>query len=688
MPAHAYTDVSSAFQEQLQQWETIIDATEDTLDNSTSATTEATYRKTQEQLKTLRLEAQEAMQNAQERLNTQKDILKTLGKPPEDGEIENALLTEERNKLNTIVNTIDARLKQAKLVVARANTLLEAIDKVDKMRLRNRLLAREPLPLYYDALSDLTSDIINYTTQFANWLELGFIIIACIVIMGVTIPITRRLNDVLQCAAHIRVIRPMSRIRLVITMIAAYMVFLLRFNFINLSSFSMLEYLIRFAASTSLSVVLFLALGKFVFVNPRHQSDEIGELKKKYDWLWNAIRKLTRIVLLLVPFIALSGHLNLGLYIGFNIFATLTALMLFIWLRELTVYLVFRLKQPQATTQSEQVKPEETLSPIAITLIEPLLALLMVGFSGFFWGVTSEDVTSWLVQYQNGIPVGDIVIDFESIGSSFILFFSLLLFSRVLQWFLSSRVFPYTRFDIGVRDAILAVTGYIGVIIALLSGMGALGLDLSNLAIVAGALSVGIGFGLQAIFSNFVSGLILLFERPVKVGDWVIVGDCQGTIKKIRVRSTEIETFQNSSVIVPNSQLISETVTNWTLHDRVGRVDIGVGVAYGSDVDKVRKILMNVAKANNSVRNYPAPSVFFMNFGDSSLDFELRCFIRNIRDIFKTSSDLRFAVDTAFRENGIEIPFPQRDIHIRSSYTENEDANPLTPETSSKKTTE
>lgn len=224
------------------------------------------------------------------------------------------------------------------------------------------------------------------------------------------------------------------------------------------------------------------------------------------------------------------------------------------------------------------------------------------------------------------------------------------------------------RMERGAREAMATMVGYIGMAAAIIVALGISGFTFTNLAIIAGALSVGIGFGLQNIVNNFVSGLILLFERPVKTGDWIMVGNTEGYVKKIRIRSTQIQTFDRADVIVPNSDMISNQVTNWMLYDLRGRIRVKVGVAYGSDTQKIKDILYDIAKQHPDVihnnNNYKT-SVLFLEFGDSSLNFELRCFIRNIDSRIQVLSDLNFAIDQAFRENGIEIPFPQRDVHIK-----------------------
>jgi potassium efflux system protein len=225
------------------------------------------------------------------------------------------------------------------------------------------------------------------------------------------------------------------------------------------------------------------------------------------------------------------------------------------------------------------------------------------------------------------------------------------------------------RMERSARESLVTFTGYLGVGIAIVVGLMVAGVDFTGLAIIFGALSVGIGFGLQNVVNNFVSGLILLFERPIRTGDWIQVGSTEGYVRKISIRSTLIETFDKANVIVPNSELISAQVTNWILRDSVGRLSIPIGVAYGSDTGLVERVLLEVANAHPDViKNNPEyrARVVFMNFGESSLDFQLRAYVPDVDRRLRISSDLRFAIDRAFRANGIEIPFPQRDLHIRS----------------------
>lgn len=283
------------------------------------------------------------------------------------------------------------------------------------------------------------------------------------------------------------------------------------------------------------------------------------------------------------------------------------------------------------------------------------------------WGVPVVPLLQWLVETLTEFRVGNFTISIADIGLALLVFFMVLGFMRWMQRGLANRILPETRMDPGVQHSLAAGFGYLGFGVAAMVAISIVGIDLSNLALIAGALSVGIGFGLQNVVNNFVSGLILLIERPIKVGDWVVVGDNEGTVKHIRVRATEIETFQRASVIIPNSELLSTAVVNWTHADRTGRVEIAIGVAYGSNTERVRELLLGVARENSEVSRWPAPYVRFKDFGDSALVFELRCYLYDIGQIITVSSDMRFAIDRVFRENNIEIPFPQRDIHVKQS---------------------
>jgi small-conductance mechanosensitive channel len=282
--------------------------------------------------------------------------------------------------------------------------------------------------------------------------------------------------------------------------------------------------------------------------------------------------------------------------------------------------------------------------------------------------MSDADMAEYQGYVLEGFKVGSLDIVPARIFLALISFGALVAVNSWLKKSLDRDWLAKTKIDRGTREAIVIIIGYSGFAVAVLVGLGVAGMDFTNLAIVAGALSVGIGFGLQNIVNNFVSGLILLFERPVKRGDWIVVGNTEGYVKRIRIRSTQIETFDHADVIVPNSELISGQVTNWMLTDQYGRARVPVGVAYGSDTDKVKQLLLEVAEEHPMVvtdRENMPPKVLFLRFGNSSLDFELRVFIQNVDNRLNVISDLNFAIDRKFREHGIEIPYPKQDLYIK-----------------------
>ena len=298
-------------------------------------------------------------------------------------------------------------------------------------------------------------------------------------------------------------------------------------------------------------------------------------------------------------------------------------------------------------------------------LIDLILFLTLAYALLRFYGLPNALLLHWLQKLADGIPIGNVVLSPIDILVAALVFAGVLLSTGMLRRWLGERLRTSTRMDVGVRNAIVSGVGYGGVVVAIVVAIAIVGLDLSNLALVAGALSVGVGFGLRTVVENFVAGLLLLIERPIKEGDWIVTASHQGTVKRISVRSTEIETFDRASVIVPNAELVAQPVQNWTHKNRIARIIVPIGVAYGSDTEKVREILLRCAADHPEVLKYPEPYVMFQRFGESSLDFELRCFVKDADYVLTCHSDLNFAIDGAFREAGVEIPFPQRDLHLR-----------------------
>lgn len=241
-----------------------------------------------------------------------------------------------------------------------------------------------------------------------------------------------------------------------------------------------------------------------------------------------------------------------------------------------------------------------------------------------------------------------------------------LLASRLVRKVLRRRVFTRLDLDKGLEYAFLRFVHYLILIVGIYIGLKTINVPLGALVGLFAVIGVGIGFGLQNIASNFISGIILLLERPVKVGDRLQVNDVWGDVTRINLRTTVITTPDNIVIIVPNSKLLENNVTNYSYGERKIRLRIPVGIAYGSDVEKAMIVLLNVAREHDGVLKSPEPKVWFREFGDSSLNFELLCWIEDASSKFDITSDLNRAIDHQFREEGIEIPFPQRDLHLRS----------------------
>ena len=297
---------------------------------------------------------------------------------------------------------------------------------------------------------------------------------------------------------------------------------------------------------------------------------------------------------------------------------------------------------------------------VDITLVATLFPAVLLIF-----GAKWTDIRIWVADAVSGIEIGGFTFSFASVFSAIVALVIILFVTRIIQRATDARIFAPAGMDSGLRNTFSTLIGYVGLTMGSVVALGTLGFSFANFAIVAGALSLGIGFGLQSIVNNFVSGLILLFERPIKVGDWIVTSAGEGLVKRISVRSTEIETFDWASVIIPNSELITQPVTNWTHKNRYTRMIIPIGVSYDSDPETVSEILMEVAKENRRTLTFPKPIIYFAGFGDSALDFEVRIFINNVDDRIPVQNELRIAIFAALKDAGISIPFPQRDVHMR-----------------------
>ncbi len=323
-------------------------------------------------------------------------------------------------------------------------------------------------------------------------------------------------------------------------------------------------------------------------------------------------------------------------------------------------------RSAQRSGEGSDDEPESFLGFWVGITVDSILILAFIPLALLVAGVPWIEIRNAYQPVMDGINVGPIRVSIGDMLLAILLFVGGLFVTRLVQRTLDKTILPKTNLNFGVRNSLTTLFGYAATLIVVLIAVSVAGVDLSNLALIAGALSVGIGFGLQSVVSNFVSGLILLFERPVKVGDWIVTPSGQGIVKQISIRSTEIESFDRQALIVPNAEMISSTITNWSHRDKIGRLIIKVGVSYSSDPRQVEKILLECARENPLLTRWPEAFVYFSDFGDSALILELRAYVRNTDSMLGAQSQLRFAIVEKFRAAGIEIPFPQQDIYVKA----------------------
>lgn len=304
-------------------------------------------------------------------------------------------------------------------------------------------------------------------------------------------------------------------------------------------------------------------------------------------------------------------------------------------------------------------------------ILKPILGIMAILVLLAVWGVSVDILIRNIKNFLVGFNIGGIRISITSILLGLLTFFiSMGLVKLLKNSFLTGSLSKIEMED-GVRNSVISIIGFIGFIISVIVAIAVMGGSFASLAIIAGALSFGAGLGLQNMVSNLVSGMTILFERPIKIGDWVIVDGQEGIVKNINMRSTEIETWSKATVIVPNSDILSKSLINLTYSNRMGRAEINVGVSYDSDIELVKKTLLEIAAATPNVSSNPAPSVGFTDLGDNSLNFQLRCFTSNVYTKSGIMDTIREAIVNRFKELGIEIPFPQLDVHLFNK-TENQ----------------
>jgi potassium efflux system protein len=383
-----------------------------------------------------------------------------------------------------------------------------------------------------------------------------------------------------------------------------------------------------------------------------------------------------RILTILAPFIlgvtilgAMLGAVSLAVQMSalFSLFVTILVLMVV----EASLNIVFEnfiAGRGRDWLRFVRNHPDEVKSKAASLIRIAVLAMLIMFIPRFF--PVTQVVFDWLGEVlSTEFSIGSVIV---SLANVFVLIFGIVIaitLARFIRILLDEDIFPRLSVASGAASAASRLIYYALVTGGILFALAVSGVELTNLTLLLSALGVGIGFGLQGIVNNFVSGLVLAFERPFQVGDIIAIGELTGRVREIGLRASRVRTFEGAEVIVPNANLVAGEVINWTLSDRMRRVDVNVGVAYGSDTAEVRELLIKVAEENKRVASNPAPIALFLGFGESELRFTLRVWAPEAGDWLEISSDIYEAVNSTLQAAGIEIPFPQRTVHLDKGLT-------------------
>ena len=713
-----------------------------------------------QQLGALLAETEQLKQQAEQALDVPRAELKALGpKPKEDEAAEAAEITQQRRQIEQTIADIEARIKQAELIAARAEEQLKQLSQARQTELQQHLLTRspslfsgtvwrragreverfvvqtvaafspaetttstvKPIPLVWLGLA-LTASIIllwpvrkgllrhygpnEQTTDPSYWqrtlaafaegtarglLPAAAVALIMAAVLGQLLDNNLLRNLVIGAGAGLIFYLLVSALlratlapavpawRLVAlsdqrcrrlawrveALAAACAVLLALYLYTRhwTPLDAALETVAKLISSTVLALLILPLLRKSLW-----QSASVQHTAAPQQARLLALLRVPLVLLSLsVPVLALAGYTNLASFLIIHLIGSAVIVCGFLLLRKLFLEVGNTiLSARKLNVDQEAAKPSHLRFWLEL-VVDSVLALPALALLALFWGIPQATLTLWGRTFLEGVTIGELTFSPGDILLAVCVFVAVLIITRVLKRVLRDRVIARTGLDQGVQHSLVIGFGYLGILCAILLTVAVLGLSLTNLALIFGALSIGIGLGLQNVVNNFVSGLILLIQRPIKVGDWVVIGPHEGYVKSIQAISTELETYDHASVIIPNSEMVSSAVVNWTHTNRTIRISVQVGVAYGSDIQQVREILMRCAAASDEVLQHPEPEVLFTGFGPSSLDFELGAYILNADNRKDVSSDIRTAVAQALDEAGIAIPFPQQEILLKNA---------------------
>jgi small-conductance mechanosensitive channel len=361
----------------------------------------------------------------------------------------------------------------------------------------------------------------------------------------------------------------------------------------------------------------------------------------------------------LIGIALVAGYAGVAAFISLRVIvaaAVFSALFLLLVITQ-TLFASINEQTPKGQMLAESLGIDPRTLGLSGALLSALIRVILIATSFLLiigpWEVSTADLFDTVRNIPFGFKIGEIRVSFQAILAAILVLVLLLVLMRIIQRWLERELLPRTGLEPSLQLSIVTIFGYVGAITAIALALSGLGFDLQKIALIAGALSVGIGFGLQSIVSNFVSGLILLTERPIRVGDSIVVKGEEGWVRRVRVRATEIETFDRASVIIPNSEFITGVVKNWTRANRLGRIVVKVGVSYETDPDRVRDILTDIANAHPQIVQTPPPAAYLVAFGETQLEFELRCVVAEVEKGLSVRSELHYAIIQKFREAGI-----------------------------------